>query len=318
MDKILETLFYSQLNQCGFQLNTKTQTIDHFYSFTLNNQIGNGFYEIIAVDNKFAIVTKNFSFHNDVNIVWPQTEYLCIETNNRNLNISWNKEYSCNFVLPAQSTITGTSITIMPKYFDMLLAEYPEIVTDELPLFLDSIRTTSRTSSIFTPTYEIIEQIKHFPSNSISSSLYYDGKIRELLALLLYKYHSQKQYIQTDITTQNCISHSDKDALSMLVLKMKDTLSAPMSIAECCKITCMGKSKLSLLFHQVYGKTVSEYYQQLRMQKAQELLIYSDLEITHISRCVGYKTHAAFSSLFKTLYGMTPSEYRMIMRHQTS
>lgn len=304
MNKILETLFLPQLNQCGFQLCKNNNNLDHFYSFELSNRIGKGVYEVVTIEDKFAIVSKDFAFYDEAKIIWSQPEYLNIGhayNENQKLDIFWSKGDTYSFILPAQSTVSGMSISIMPEYYAMLLDYFPEMSSQELLQMLSIAASCSE----FSPALEILNQIKKLPVKGRAATMYYDGKIRELFALLIQWYDMQN-YVKEAVS----ISNSDKEALSYLIHKMKQTLSNPMSISQCTKITCMGKSKLSLLFHQMSGKTISEYYQELRIQKAKELLGYTDMEIIEIANRVGYRTHAAFSSLFKSMCGQTPSQYR--------
>ncbi|NOY10392.1 MAG: helix-turn-helix transcriptional regulator, partial [Spirochaetes bacterium] len=54
----------------------------------------------------------------------------------------------------------------------------------------------------------------------------------------------------------------------------------------------------------------TDYLTDVRLQKAKELLLYSDMSITSIAYEVGYQDSNYFSSLFKKVEGITPSEYK--------
>lgn len=67
---------------------------------------------------------------------------------------------------------------------------------------------------------------------------------------------------------------------------------------------------LSRLFHRQMGESLQEYIVHVRVEKAANLLRYSDESITRISDYVGFTAQSYFSSTFRRLQGITPSEYR--------
>lgn len=63
-------------------------------------------------------------------------------------------------------------------------------------------------------------------------------------------------------------------------------------------------------FKRVKGMTPGEYVQQLRMNKAKQLLADTDKTITDIAFAVGMSSTPYFVTLFKKMTGTTPTEYR--------
>jgi signal transduction histidine kinase/CheY-like chemotaxis protein/sugar lactone lactonase YvrE len=57
------------------------------------------------------------------------------------------------------------------------------------------------------------------------------------------------------------------------------------------------------------GMTPRDYLKQIRMRQAVHLLEAKHLDITDVSISTGFKSASTFSSSFKSVYGMTPSEY---------
>ena len=62
------------------------------------------------------------------------------------------------------------------------------------------------------------------------------------------------------------------------------------------------------------GLTFMEYLTRIRMAKAKELLRGTELTISEISERVGYESIHYFSRLFKEREGMSPKEYREVVR----
>ena len=80
------------------------------------------------------------------------------------------------------------------------------------------------------------------------------------------------------------------------------------------KIACMGGTKLKSCFRQYHGCTITEYIQQRRMSRGEQLLSETDLPIGQIARSVGYRSASRFTELFRESTGLTPGEYRKCAR----
>jgi two-component system, response regulator YesN len=63
-------------------------------------------------------------------------------------------------------------------------------------------------------------------------------------------------------------------------------------------------------FKNQMGETVLDFVTRVRMEKARELLVSTDLKIYDIALNVGYNDTKYFSKLFKKQYGDTPSKYK--------
>ena len=67
---------------------------------------------------------------------------------------------------------------------------------------------------------------------------------------------------------------------------------------------------LSNIFAQVTGCTLNKYIKQVRMEKAQELLLNTNMKVTDISQTVGYPNTSYFCKTFQKLFGATPERFR--------
>lgn len=83
-----------------------------------------------------------------------------------------------------------------------------------------------------------------------------------------------------------------------------------LSLHAVCKHVMMSPSYFSASFKQFTGKTFVEYLTRIRMQKAKEYLLCSDLRSYEIAYKIGYKDHNYFSAVFKKQTGQSPTEYR--------
>ena len=82
------------------------------------------------------------------------------------------------------------------------------------------------------------------------------------------------------------------------------------SLAELAEQFHMNYSYLSWYFKQHTNENLTAYINKVRVEKAKELLKYTDETISHISSKIGFSEHNYFSKVFKKFVGMTPLEYR--------
>lgn len=69
-------------------------------------------------------------------------------------------------------------------------------------------------------------------------------------------------------------------------------------------------SALSKLFSEVEGKTIERYYIELRIERVKELIRYDELTLTQIALRMNYSSVGYLSSQFKSVTGMTPSQFK--------
>ncbi len=84
----------------------------------------------------------------------------------------------------------------------------------------------------------------------------------------------------------------------------------PITVKQIAEIHHLNASYLSVLFKKEMGKTISDFLQETRMNKAKELLNNPSIKVYEVSEQVGFQTSAYFSYLFKKTTGYTPQEYR--------
>ena len=67
---------------------------------------------------------------------------------------------------------------------------------------------------------------------------------------------------------------------------------------------------LSRVFRQDMGMSIQEYIQKFRVERAANLLKYSEASLTEISDYVCFHSQSHFGSAFKRYMKMTPKQYR--------
>ena len=72
----------------------------------------------------------------------------------------------------------------------------------------------------------------------------------------------------------------------------------------------LSPGRLNALFREHYGTSVIKWRDNLRLQKAKELLSHGDMAITRVAAYVGYDDPLYFSRRFKAQFGMPPRAYK--------
>lgn len=72
----------------------------------------------------------------------------------------------------------------------------------------------------------------------------------------------------------------------------------------------INEAKLKEGFKELYGQSIHTYLLELRLEKAKNLLLTTELSITDITYEIGYSHVTHFTTLFKKEMGITPTEWR--------
>ena len=89
--------------------------------------------------------------------------------------------------------------------------------------------------------------------------------------------------------------------------------AADIALADVAAASNISSSRLSGLFKKDIGSSVMAYRNELRLVKAAQLLLHSNLRIADIGDRVGYSEQAFFSRIFRKHLGMSPRQYRTHM-----
>ncbi|MGN0165870.1 MAG: helix-turn-helix domain-containing protein [Lachnospiraceae bacterium] len=79
-------------------------------------------------------------------------------------------------------------------------------------------------------------------------------------------------------------------------------------LADMCN---MSYSYFAKSFKQIYGRSCKEYLEFIRISKAEDLLLYTDFDLTYISLETGFSDCSHLIKTFKKWKGITPKQYRI-------
>lgn len=95
------------------------------------------------------------------------------------------------------------------------------------------------------------------------------------------------------------------------ILFMKQHLSERVTLDQIAQAAGYSKYHLERLFRRETGHTAYQYLQRLRLTEAARKLVETKRPIAEIAFETGYESQAAFTSMFKRFYAVTPHAYRV-------
>ena len=120
---------------------------------------------------------------------------------------------------------------------------------------------------------------------------------------------SECQKSVTSIACLKCSKMSDyyiKEAINYIEQNFQNDISIE-DIAAVCGIN---RSYFGKIFRNSIGRSPQEFLMNYRMTNATELLKLTSLSIAEIGSAVGYENQLHFSRAFKSIYGISPREWR--------
>lgn len=158
----------------------------------------------------------------------------------------------------------------------------------------------------------VLRQVKHSMEASVSSELYYEGKIMEILYLIAA---GAKESPSPEHSDRRRLTEEDFTAVYKAKTIIDDCLSASPKISELASLTNTSAAKLQNDFQLAFDSTIHSYVLKARMKEALHKIDSTDEPIYSIAKSVGCKNPSRFAELFKKTYGITPKEYRSLNNH---
>lgn len=163
----------------------------------------------------------------------------------------------------------------------------------EQPCFI--MRSTKRLEHVFSELYSVPEDMKKG---------YFKVKILELLMFLN----------GLDISVSQTGQHSCSKAQVVLAKQICEYVNTHMevrfTIEQLAEQFHISPTWLKKCFYSVYGESVQAYIREYKLHVAANELRHSDKTITEIANDIGYGNNSKFSEAFRSIFGVSPREYR--------
>ncbi len=128
--------------------------------------------------------------------------------------------------------------------------------------------------------------------------------------LSLSDVHQMFDFFNDLIGNINDSEDNSKDIISTAIEYINEHYSENITLSEVSNYVALSPGYFSSLFKQNTGEKFIDYLSKIRIEKARDLLINSNIKITAIANLVGYKDAQYFHRVFKLYTGTTPSKYR--------
>ena len=98
--------------------------------------------------------------------------------------------------------------------------------------------------------------------------------------------------------------------LKKSIMYIHENFTEKIGVPELAKMEGLSNSRYIALFTKEMEKTPREYILDVRLSKACELLVSTDIPVGHVGTLSGYRDQYFFSKIFKKHLGVSPCDYR--------
>ncbi len=201
----------------------------------------------------------------------------------------------------------------------------PHITTDRLQEFKEALvegrqkDAFKAVTALLTPPSDMAEELLTYARYKIIQIILdvYQVKgvsqevVNELLRLVKLEGDVFEEEVKKSIlvvTNDNIVSVNADDVLKFIKDNVLNCDISRQSVADFFGIT---EREVNHIMMESVGKNYKAYINELRLDKASELLAGAELDIKTIAKQIGYYNVTSFNRWFKQMCGMTPSEYRL-------
>lgn len=98
--------------------------------------------------------------------------------------------------------------------------------------------------------------------------------------------------------------------LSQVIQMMEGNIEDPLSPADLAEKVGMSTRQLERLFRRYLNRSPKRYYMELRLQKARNLLMQTDMSVINVALACGFASPSHFSKCYRSHYNTTPYRER--------
>ncbi|EEX16109.1 transcriptional regulator, AraC family [Citreicella sp. SE45] len=204
---------------------------------------------------------------------------------------------TASWALAEAGLLDGRRATIHWENQDSFEEEFPEVQLTKSVFVLDGNRlsTAGGTASIDLMLKLIADHHGEELANAVADQLVYSS-------------------IRTDQDTQRLSTPTRigvrHPKLSQVIKKMETSIEEPISPALLARDVGMSTRQLERLFRRYLNRSPKRYYMELRLQKARNLLMQTDMSVINVALACGFTSPSHFSKCYRAHYQTTPYRER--------
>ena len=206
------------------------------------------------------------------------------------------------FTLAKAGLLDGRKATIHWENQDSFLEEFPEVDLTKSVFIVDGPRITTAggTSSIDMMLTIIAQDHGEELANAVADQMIYSS-IR-----------TDQDTQRLSVPTRIGVRHPK---LSQVIQIMEQNIEEPISPSILAQDVGMSTRQLERLFRRYLNRSPKRYYMELRLQKARNLLMQTDMSVINVALACGFASPSHFSKCYRAQYNTTP--YRERGAHAT-
>lgn len=201
------------------------------------------------------------------------------------------------YAMAKSGLLDGKRATIHWENADSFAEEFMEIDLSKFVFVIDGNRmsTAGGTSSIDLMLKLIANDHGETVANLVADQLIYSS-IR-----------TDQDTQRLSIPTRIGVRHPK---LSQVVKMMEDNIEEPISPGSLAGDVGMSTRQLERLFRRYLNRSPKRYYMELRLQKARNLLMQTDMSVINVALACGFASPSHFSKCYRSHYNTTPYRER--------
>lgn len=202
---------------------------------------------------------------------------------------------------PPNSLINYVVIVIRRETLKALLAiQNPNRVVETILTETSSFLFYETLSPSF---QKVLKQLTDAELTNPLLSLRYRINVHELIYLVF------DRLLQRQTDQHSPVNQADIDKIFRVRQAVLSNLSSPPSLKHLSTMCGLSVTKMAGLFSQIFGDTIYNYYQTVRMAKAADLLKTGTHSVAETGYYLGFVNLSHFARVFEKHHGMKPKKY---------
>jgi len=204
---------------------------------------------------------------------------------------------TAGYTLARAGLLDGKRATIHWENQDSFAEEFPEVTLTKSVFVIDGPRITTAggTASIDLMLKIIADDHGEDLANLVADQLIYTS-IR-----------TDQDTQRLSIPTRIGVRHPK---LGQVIRMMEQNIEDPISPAQLAREVSMSTRQLERLFRRYLNRSPKRYYMELRLAKARNLLMQTDMSVINVALACGFASPSHFSKCYRAHYNTTPYRER--------
>ena len=231
---------------------------------------------------------------------WEIVEITQVEKPLAMMKISYNSVFN-NFILNSLNRYKKSKNNILSLIKKIPIVYFNKIEAKTIKNIFYEIKNEVGLESLsdFKPFFDIRKEENAVKDEFDLSTVYITNKLTELIILIAKK----------NIRDEKCVNKKEEDETN-IVKYIYAHLNEKLTLNKLSVIFFMSESSISKYLEEVTGFMFNDLLRHMRISKALNLLVYTDLNIEEIAHLVGFVDGAHISNLCSKHLKMSPNKYR--------